>query len=283
MTRPRLLEVSSLDEPLEAWLGERVVLAIRGHDSGCTSYRVRDGADDLFVKAAYGDDVAQLRGAMAFHAAVRHPVVVPLLHAVELPDGLAVVYPWVAGEVLNDPYVPGGLPHAHPDSALSRLRRGPAEQVARVVSDVLDAHVAIEAAGWVAVDLYDGCLLHDAATGRTHLVDLDLYHHGPYVLDADRQAGSTRFMAPEEWQRGATIDTRTTVFTLGRTARVLLGESGSWRGGPAREAVVERATQPDPADRWPSVAAMAQAWHAAGGRVPDQAPGSGNGGRSPSG
>ena len=264
MVRPRLLEVSSLDEPLETWLGERVVLAIRGHDSGCVSYRVRDGADDLFVKAGYADDVAQLHGAVAFHAAVRHPVVVPLLHSVELPDGAAVVYPWVAGEVLNDPYVPGGLPHAHPDSALSRLQRGPAEQVARVVSDVLDAHVAIEAAGWVAVDLYDGCLLRDAGTGRTRLVDLDLYHHGPYVLETDRQTGSTRFMAPEERQRGATIDTRTTVFTLGRTARVLLGESGSWRGGPARERVVERATQPAPADRWPSVAALAQAWHAAG-------------------
>ena len=261
--RLRLLEVPSLDEPFEEWLGDRVVLAIRGHDSGCTSYRVRDGADDLFVKAAYRDDVAQLRGAISFHAAVRHPVVVPLLHAVELQDGLALVYPWVAGEVLNDPHVPGGLPHAHPDSALSRLRRRPAVEVARVVSDVLDAHVAIEAAGWVAVDLYDGCLLHDPATGRTHLVDLDLYHQGPYVLDAERQYGSSRFMAPEEWQRGATVDTRTTVFTLGRTARVLLGENGSWRGGPDREAVVQRATQPDPADRWPSVAAMAQAWHVA--------------------
>ena len=125
----------------------------------------------------------------------------------------------------------------------------------------LDGYVDGDPAGWGAVDLYDGCLLHDPTTGATHLVDLDLYHHGPYVLDADRQVGSTRFMAPEEWQRGATIDTRTTVFTLGRTARVLLGESGSWRGGPAREHVVERATQPDPADRWPSVGAMAQAWH----------------------
>lgn len=262
MSGPGLLQVSSVDEPLEQWLGDRVTLAIRGHDSGCTSYRVRDGADDLFVKVAYGDDVAQLRGAIAFHGEVRHPVVVPLLHAVEVPGGLAVVSPWVEGEVLNDPHVPGALAHPHAESALSRLRRRPAERAAAVVAAVLDAHVAIEAAGWVAVDLYDGCVLHDLVSGRTRLVDLDLYRRGPYVLDRERQYGSTRFMAPEEWQRGATVDTRTTVFTLGRLARVLLGETGVWCGSPAREVVVERATQPAPDDRWPSVAALVEAWEA---------------------
>jgi serine/threonine-protein kinase len=261
---PSLLRVSSLEEPLERWLGDRLVLAIRGHDSGCTSYRVRDGGGDLFVKAAYGDDVGQLHGAVAFHASVRHPVIAPLVHAVALPDGLAVVYPWLPGEVLNDPFAPGGLPRDHPASALSRLRARPAAHVARVVSDVLDAHVAIEAAGWVAVDFYDGCVLHDLGTARTTLVDLDLYHRGPYMLDRERQYGSTRFMAPEEWRRGARVGTRTTVFTLGRTARVLLGEPGRWRGSTEQEAVVDRATRPDPADRWPSVAALAQAWHAAG-------------------
>ena len=241
-----------------------MVLAIRGHDSGCTSFRVRDDGLDLFVKSASGDDVGQLHSAVELHAAVRHPRIAPLLNAVRVPDGLAVVYPWLPGEVLDDPFVPGALPREHPGSALSRLRAQPVAHVERVVGDVLDAHVAVEAAGFVAVDLYDGCVLHDLATGRTTLVDLDLYHRGPYVLDRDRQYGSSRFMAPEEWRRGATIDTRTTVFTLGRTARVLLGEPGSWRASTAREAVVDRATRPEPSDRWPSVAALAHAWAAAG-------------------
>jgi serine/threonine-protein kinase len=259
-----LLELSSLDEPLEPWLGDRVQLAIRGHDSGCTSYRVRDVAGDLFVKAAVGADAEQLHSAVGFNRAVQHPRIAPLLNAFHVPDGFAVVYPWLPGEVLNDPLVPGSPPRDHPTSALSRLRAQPVPHVAQVVSDVVDAHVAVEAAGWVAVDLYDGCLLHDLATGRTMLVDLDLYRPAPYVLDLDRQYGSTRFMAPEEWHRGAIVDTRTTVFTLGRTARILLGEPGSWRGSAAQEAVVDRATRPHPADRWPSVAELARAWHAAG-------------------
>ena len=39
-----------------------------------------------------------------------------------------------------------------------------------------------------------------------------------------RMSGSTRFMAPEEFQKGRTIDDRTTVFALGRTMSIFLGE-----------------------------------------------------------
>ena len=37
--------------------------------------------------------------------------------------------------------------------------------------------------------------------------------------------GSSRFMAPEEFELGTTIDERTTVFTLGRTAAVLMSDN----------------------------------------------------------
>ena len=69
-------------------------------------------------------------------------------------------------------------------------------------------------------------------------------------------------MAPEEFVRGATIDERTTVYTLGRTARVLLGEAGHWRGSAGSERVVDRATAERPADRFGSVDAFAAAWSA---------------------
>ena len=39
-----------------------------------------------------------------------------------------------------------------------------------------------------------------------------------------RMFGSSRFMAHEEFERGARIDERTTVFTMGRTAAVLLSD-----------------------------------------------------------
>lgn len=240
-------------------IGE-VFATIRGHDSGCTSYGVDDGGGRWFVKVAYDADVEQLRSAERFHAAVTHAAIVPLRGAFDVPGGRALVYPWVPGEILNDPLAPGGRPPAAEDSALNRFRARPVASVERVLDTVVDAHVAVARHGFVAVDFYDGCLMYDAATEQVRLVDLDSYRPGPYVLEADRQYGSRRFMAPEEFVRGSTIDERTTVYTLGRTARVLLGEAGHWRGSAAMEGVVERATADAPAARFESVGAFATAW-----------------------
>jgi serine/threonine protein kinase len=237
-----------------------VFATIRGHDSGCTSYGVDDGSDRWFVKVAYDVDVEQLRSAERFHTAVTHPAIVPLRRAFDVPGGRAVVYPWVPGEILNDPMAPAGRPHTAADSALNRFRAWPVASIERVLDTVIDAHLAVVREGFVAVDFYDGCLLYDVTTEQVRLVDLDEYRPGPYVLEADRQYGSRRFMAPEEFVRGSSIDERTTVFTLGRTARVLLGEAGQWRGSARAERVVDRATATDPAVRFASVEALARAW-----------------------
>jgi len=73
-------------------------------------------------------------------------------------------------------------------------------------------------------------------------------------------------MAPEEFRRGATLDQRTTVFNLRRTAQVLLDEGdleGRFRGSLALAAVAERATRSDTAERYPSVDGFVAAWRAA--------------------
>ncbi|MGI8615077.1 MAG: hypothetical protein ACR2KL_14240 [Nocardioidaceae bacterium] len=260
-----LLEIDRLAVPLETYLHDLgdVFTVIRGHDSGCTSYGVDDGTGRWFVKVAHGEAVAQLNSAVRLHARVQHPAIVALRSSFAVCGGRAVVYPWVAGEVLNDPCLPGALRPAHPQSALSRFRRLPTETILTVVDRIVDAHLAVTRRGFVAVDFYDGCVLHDFPTGRTHLVDLDMYRPGPYVLQADRQYGSTRFMAPEEFRRGSVIDERTTVFTLGRTARVLLGEAGQWRGSTSLELVVERATREQQAERFADVESFANAWFGA--------------------
>jgi hypothetical protein len=133
----------------------------------------------------------------------------------------------------------GGRPHSAADSALNRFRARPVAPVERVLDTVIDVHLAVVREGFVAVDFYGGCLKYDAATEQVRLVDLDEYRPGPYILETDRQYGSRRFMAPEEFVRGSIIDERTTVYTLGRKARVLLGEAGHWRGSAASERVVD--------------------------------------------
>lgn len=89
---------------------------------------------------------------------------------------------------------------------------------------------------FVAVDLYDGCFLYDFSSKELHVVDLDEYRPSPFMLDAERLPGSPRFMAPEEFVRGSSIEERTMVHDLGRSAFVMLdaGEDpAGWRFGPA--------------------------------------------------
>ncbi|MFG3702020.1 hypothetical protein ACGF5C_29610 [Micromonospora sp. NPDC047620] len=92
------------------------------------------------------------------------------------------------------------------------------------------------------------------------LIDLDEYRPGPFVLDADRLPGSRRYMAPEEFVRGAVTDQRTTVYTLGRTIHHLLDSPHRWRGSPAQAKVAARASRAAPADRYSDVAGLVAAW-----------------------
>ena len=76
--------------------------------------------------------------------------------------------------------------------------------------------------------------------------------------------GSTRFMAPEEFERGAAIDERTTVFNLGRAMAEYLGDGGltraGFRGETHQYAAMARACAAAPAERFATVAELARAW-----------------------
>ncbi len=254
---------------LEQWLAGvgQVFAEIRGHDSGCTSYGTTVDGTRWFFKAAYGVDRHQLWAAIRMHARLRHHAVVALAADFQVArDGHVLVYPWVDGDNLNDPYVAGSGPATDPGSALNRFRALPLAEVLAAYDTLLDAHVAVADAGLVAVDLYDGCLVYDFEARRLHLVDLDLYRP-PYTLELDRQYGSRRLMPPEELARGSRIDQRATVFTLARLARHLLcgpgGDEQTFRAGPARLRESERATRRDPRERHHDVRSFVAAWRAA--------------------
>ncbi|MEU7064517.1 serine/threonine protein kinase [Streptomyces sp. NPDC046161] len=245
-------------------------------DSGCTSYGLAAGNGRWFVKTASTPDaVSSLRRAEAVHQAVSHPAIVPLVHSFTTDTGLALVYPWMNGEVLYHPTRSRQGGRTAAGSPMARFRGLALSRVEAALASVLDAHLAVEQAGFVAVDFYDGCLLYDFDSHRMMLCDLDEYRPGPFTVEGERLPGSRRYMAPEEFVRGAVIDARTTVFNLGRALRLLLDagdEEARWRGGPGRLAVVERATAPERESRWPSVRALGEAW---GGAQPVGVRGSG--------
>lgn len=213
--------------------------------SGCIAHGVQVGETRCFVKHplnAMGCE-AQAR-ASAVHAAVQHSVLVPVIHRLDGDLGPILIYPWIEGVRLRE--------------AQSTARMELAE-VLVAIGAVIDVHVSIEAAGFVSVDLYDGNLLY---SDRIHLIDVDEYRPTPYTRSDERFLGSKRFMAPEEFRQGATLDSRTMVFQLGRTAAVLLNPplgADCARAKPVAE-VIGRATSHDPAQRFQTVGDLRRAW-----------------------
>lgn len=252
----------------------------RAHDSGNVAWIVATDAGEFFAKSAgtaappvpggpvpYFDHpgrVRLLRNAVDIAASCYHRSLARLRNVVETSDGPLLVYDCAPGDLI-------GTTREHradPASPYRRFAALPAERHVPIILDLLEAHASLAAAGWVASDLYDGCLIVDFATDRLTIIDLDTYVRGPFVNQMGRMFGSDRYMAPEECVLGATIDQRTTVFTLARLALHLgtatTDDPRSYVGGSSRAAVLVRATLLDPADRYPDVASLAAAYASAG-------------------
>jgi serine/threonine-protein kinase len=222
-------------------------------DSGCVSYGVELNAQKVFIKVALTDEALESLGrAIAFHDAVRHPSIVRPIDVIDTKARRQLIYPWVDGAVLNHATIAGS-----DRSGLERFVTLDPGEIRAAIEAILDAHLTITAASFVSVDLYDGCFLYDFDHRRMHLIDLDEYRLGPFVVAQDRLPGSTRYMAPEEFTRGATIDERTTVFHLGRTITELLGPTGL---SAAELNVARRATHADPEQRFADVEQMTSTW-----------------------
>lgn len=222
-------------------------------DSGCLSYGIELNGERLFVKTATTAAARESLGrAIAFHRSVCHPAIVSPIDVVDAKTRRQLVYPWVDGVVLNHATTAGS-----DRSGLERFLALDPDEIRAAIESVLDAHLSIATSGFVSVDLYDGCFLYDFEHRSMHLIDLDEYRSGPFVVAEERLPGSTRYMAPEEFTTGATIDERTTVFHLGRVMTELLGPSTMTA---AEFSVAGTATHADVEHRFPDVERMTCAW-----------------------
>ena len=233
-------------------------------DSGNVSYGVRVGGERLFVKTAgspagarpflpYPERVALLHNAVRLARSVSDPALPTLRNVVESAEGPVLVYEWVDGELVGTP----ASRRSDPTSAFARFLSLDPHERASALDIVFRLHVKLAAHGWIASDFYDGSLLYDFERRRMHVVDLDSYRDGPFTNEMGRMFGSSRFMAPEEYERGARIDERTTVFTMGRTVAQFAS-----LGTPAIDALIARACERDPRRRFASIAELYEAWSA---------------------
>ncbi|WP_350276852.1 hypothetical protein [Kribbella sp. HUAS MG21] len=252
---------AAIDVPPATYLDQLGTIFTRfgTQDSGNVSYGVRTGAARYFVKSAgdpadtrpyldFAGRVDLLRTAAELARSVPHPVV-PELHAVlESPAGPVLVYEWRDGELLHEPAV------------RERFQALPTAEILAALDALYDLHVALDAAGWVEGDFYDGALLYDFTARRLTVMDLDTYHRGPYRNTMGRMFGSSRFMAPEEHVLGAPVDTRTTAYVMARTALVLLPDPP-----PELHQVLIEATT----TRFPNYRAFYDAWLTASSTTAD--------------
>jgi serine/threonine-protein kinase len=248
-------------------------------DSGNVSWLVDTDDGPVFIKTAGTDSpqpvgapvpyfdhagrVILLRNAATLARSCNHVALPRLLNVIESPAGPLLVYEAVSGDLVGVP----SSERNDPKSAYQRFAHLPGDELLNAFDRLVDLHRSLAEAGWVACDLYDGSLIYDFDAHDLHVVDLDSYRRGPSTNDMGRMFGSTRFMAPEEFQLGAPLDDRTTVYTLGRLiwhfATRLTEQTDTFCGPRSLADVVARATEPDPADRWPSVAALADWWNSA--------------------
>ncbi len=246
----------------------------RTQDSGNVSYGVQIETERYFVKTAGNPDdsrpvlkhparVALLRNAVRLRESCDHFTLPRLYRVIESPSGPLLIYEWLNGELL-------GVPRAqrdNPASAFQRFRRLPVATILKSLDAIFDLHDELARAGWIAVDFYDGCLIYDFASERLGVVDLDHYREGPFHNEMGRMFGSTRFMAPEEFELGALINEQTNVFVMGRTALVFLSDgtlnAGAFQGPRALFEVVAKACEPERSRRFDAMAAFCRAWRAA--------------------
>ncbi len=248
-------------------------------DSGNVSWLVESAGRHLFVKTAgttgpavpgapvpyfdHGGRVSLLRNAVDLARSCDHHALPTLLNVIESPVGPALVYEAASGEPIGGP----AEERDAPGSSYQRLAHQPAPAMFALFDTLIDLHVDLAAAGWVAGDLYDGCLIVDFQTSVLSVIDLDSYRRGTTANDMGRMFGSARFMAPEEFELGARIDERTTVFTLGRIvwhfATRLTEDPADFCGSAGLARVIQKACERSPTDRYASVSDLARAWRGA--------------------
>lgn len=206
----------------------RVFYVFDQQDSGNLCFGVDGPYGKLFIKYAGSrtlnykgkpeDAVMQLRSAVSLYEKFRHPVLVPLLNhgAVLGGAGYAAIFKWIDAHCLR--------PSPPDPSVLQRLVHQPLHIRMQMLDDIFDVHARLAEEGYAAVDFDDSNLMVDFEKGKTTLCDIDRYHKRPLYNAKGRMPGSSRFRAPEEFERDAAIDESTLVYQMGCLAFLFLGD-----------------------------------------------------------
>lgn len=243
----------------------RVFQVFDQQDSGNICFGTEQNGERFFLKFAGAptaryqgepaDAVKRLQYAAGVYEDLKHPALIELLETAEIGGGFLAVFRWTDGVCMGKQY---------PQSR-QKFFTLPLEKRERVFADILDFHLMVAARGYVAVDFYDGSILYDFEREKTVLCDIDFYQKRPFVNEMGRLWGSSRFMSPEEWEKGSEIDEISNVFLMGSVAFALFGGEldharEKWELDEYRYQVALRATSPLRSQRFSSIKDFQAAW-----------------------
>ena len=245
------------------------------NDSGNISFGVIKNGRKLFIKYAGAkpinanipaeEAVARMKDAVSVYRDLSHPVLLNLIDTIETDGGYAIVTEWFGGACLHAYWDFDSLPkYSHPNSPTVLYKSLPFEKKLNSFMKILMFHEHVAKKDYVAVDFYDGSIMYDFETDETKVCDIEFYGKRPYINRRGRMWGSSRFMSPEEFNKGASIDETTNVYTMGTLMFFVFGDErdkdfAKWTAGKKLFDIAAKATSKNKRDRFKSISEMTQA------------------------
>lgn len=251
------------------------------NDSGNISFGVKDNNKRYFIKVGGAETlnkhenlkteevINNLVSAANIYKNLRHPLLINLLENTQINNGYILVFDWVDGQCMNEHWTYDKHPkYTDEKSAFYRYIRLESGKLLKSLHEIFEFHKFVSSKNYVAIDFYDGSVMYDFNTGKTIICDIDLYSERPYINNMGRLWGSSRFMSPEEFNKGDSIDEITNVYTMGATAFVFLGGEkdrnfNKWRMGKNLYDVVLKAVSPERKNRYQTISEFIENWNQA--------------------
>jgi len=224
------------------------------------------GASTINFEGCTTDTIDYLKKSTRIYEEIQHPNLVKMIDHFEVGDGYLVIFKWSEGESLHThmKYTKEEK-YTNPHSPNYRFNKLTQLQKIEAINTIIDLHVLLSENGYIAVDFYDGSMMYDFRNNSLMICDIDLYEKGPFINSMGRMFGSSRLMAPEEFQKGAVIDGITNVFLLGAMAFEILGNSRNktkeeWSSFDELYIVASKAVDENRLIRYQSVKQFQKAW-----------------------
>jgi len=251
------------------------------NDSGNISFGVKDNDKRYFIKVAGAETInkdeklktetviGNLTYAANVYKDLKHPILINLLDNKRILNGYILVFDWVDGECMNEHWTYNKHPkYTDEKSAFYRYIRLEPKKLLKSLHEIFEFHKFVLSKNYIAIDFYDGSVMYNFNTEETTICDIDLYNKKPFINNMGRLWGSSRFMSPEEYNKGEIIDEVTNVYTMGATAFVFLGgekdrDFSKWRMGRNLYDVALKAVSQERTNRYQTIKEFIENWNMA--------------------